>query len=429
MKARTIAAVLAVALLGAPACGRSGKNDNGYRLRLDGRATVQAKGTSHDYDGGDHKVEVGDTVRMLDGSAVLDLPSDRQVLLRAGKADGSVVRVARSPEIVDGDAVVVAGRDGGSFSAGDVDVHLDEGAVRVQRALSVTVAVYRGRATVTTAGRELPGGLPALRQVSIAAAGQVPRAPSPLVYDDRNPDPWDRQFLGDAIDLGLDLDRRSRGLTGQLGPRIRVDAALLDRVLPSLASDPVPVDRVSASSAGEALVGASIAVEASARKALLTAWQQVFDFRAAGAKWGLVALDQQVKRDALKARLDDAAGRSPLLFAATPRQGSGRGGTGLPASGGATTGGAANGTTTTTSPPQSPQQPTPTTVPTPLGPITVPPPPTLPQQPNDDGGSSNDPGSSAPPSAVDVVTGLVDDLLNGGSSTTPTTTPLGGLVP
>jgi hypothetical protein len=396
--------VLAVALLGAPACGRSGGDADSVRLRLDGRASVtDARGT-HPVSGGSHAVATGERIRMLQGTGVLELPHDGAVLLRAGK-HASVVRAARTPEIVDGDAVVEAAKEGTRFAAGGVDVALDEGAVRVQRRLSVTVAVYRGHATVRSAGRELAGGLDALRQVSIPATGQVPRDPSPLLYDDASPDPWDRQFLGDAIDLGRDLERRSRGLTGQLGPRVQVDASLLDRVLPPLVSHDVELARVSGSSPGEAVIGGAIAVESAATKDVTTAWDEVFDFRSAGARWGLVALDQRVKRDALNRRLDDAAGRSPLLFAA---------GTGRSTTGPATTtttapsstpGGRTQppSTTTTTQPPT-----TATTIPTPLGPITVPP-------LGDDGEPAQTP--------VDIVVDLVQNLLGQDSQSD------GGLLP
>jgi hypothetical protein len=429
MRGRAVVVVVALALLGAPACSRGGGGDDAFRLHLDGRATVERDGHARTVADGGHTVAAGDVIRMRAGTGVLELPGDRSVRLRATDRDASVVNVADAPEIVDGDAVVVAGSDGVRFSAGDVEVDLAGGAVRVHRGLSVTVAVYRGKAQVRTAGRGLAGGLAALRQVSIAATGQVPRDPSPLVYDDKHPDPWDREFLGDAIDLGHDLDQRSRGLTGQLGPRAHVDATLLQRVLPPLTKEPVPIERIAGSSAGEAVVGAAIAVEAASKKDLTTAWDEVFDFRADGAKWGLVALDQQVKRAALKARLDDAAGRSPLLFAAGPRRGSGGTGTTTnePSRGGGSAGGSGRGTTTTTPPPQT----SPTTVPTPIGPITVP--PAVPLPPG---------GGSDPSSPTDVITGLVNDLLGPTTTTTtlpptttttPTTAPplidLGGLLP
>ncbi|MEA3054633.1 MAG: putative surface-exposed virulence protein [Actinomycetota bacterium] len=394
---RRALALLAVALLGAPACGRGGHDGNALRLRLDGRASVTtAKGT-RTLSGGSHDVDSGDRVRMLSGTGVLELPHDGKVLLRAGK-HASIVRAATAPQIVDGDAVVEAAGGGGRFSAGGVDVALDEGAVRVQRRLSVTVAVYRGHATVRSAGRELAGGLDELRQISIQATGQVPRDRSPLLYDDAAPDPWDRQFLGEAIDLGRDLERRSRGLTGQLGPRVQVDAALLDRVLPPLADHDVALARVETSSPGEAVIGGAIAVESAATNDVSAAWNDVFDFRDAGARWGLVALDQRVKRDALNARLDDAAGRSPLLFAAGTRA-TQHPTTTRPTPPATSTPGGSGGTSTTTT---TQPQPTPTSVPTPIGPITIPVPPS---------GGESDPAPA--PTPVDIVVDLVRNLLLG----------------
>jgi hypothetical protein len=135
------------------------------------------------------------------------------------------------------------------------------------------------------------------------------------VYDEADPDPWDRRFLGDAIDLGRDLDGLSRGFTAQLGPRARASASLLRDVLPPLAGESAFIDGLvdAQSSPGESLIGAAIVVEASG--GFLQRWTEVFAFRADGARWGLVALDQQVMRDALRGRIDDAVSRSPLLFA------------------------------------------------------------------------------------------------------------------
>ena len=323
MRLRSLAVVVLLALLGAPACSRGGGGDDGFRLQLDGTATITSTSTEGDrtVEAGKHSLAAGDTVRMLDGDAVLGLPGDRSLWLRAGAGDGaaSIVKVADKPDIVDGDAVVMAGSDGMHFTAGDVDVRLAEGAARVQRGLGVTVVVYRGSVEVRSAGRALAGGLPALRQVSVAATGLLPRQPVPLLYDAVQLDAWDQRFLGDAIDLGKFLDKEAKGFTTQIGPRASVDAALLQRVLPPLADERSVPSLLAGTvrSAGEALVGAAIVVE-SGRGSFDERWDDVFSFREAGARWGLVALDQQVKRDALTGRLRDAVGRSPLLFAAGP---------------------------------------------------------------------------------------------------------------
>jgi hypothetical protein len=405
---RTAVALVVLALV-APACSRDGGDDDSYTLTLDGRAEIVQDGATREVDEGDHDVALGDTVRMVEGDAELALPGERSVLLRAGRAGraSTVIDVAAVPDVVEGDAVVVAGDDV-HFTVGDVDVQLADGAARVQRALSVTIAVYAGGAEVRSAGRALPGGLPALRQVSVPATGLLPRTPTPLLYDDKAPDAWDRRFLGDAIDLGAELDRRARGFTGQVGPRVSVDATLLRRVLPPLASESTFGETLLEDvvrSPGEALVGAAIAVEADGVP-FADRWDNVFSFRADGAKWGLVALDQRVQRDALLASINDAFGRSPILFASPSISGGTDGSTPTTAT---TTPGSGDTTTTTTQPDDGGD---PTIPPTTVPPLTIPPitvPPLVPapdDTPPDDQGSAD-----STPDVVDVVGDVVDGLL------------------
>lgn len=406
MRLRTVLAVVVLAVIALPSCGSGGGGDDGFRLELDGRATVTSAKGVRTVKTGKHSLATGDTVRMVAGDAVLGLPGDRTMWLRAGGRDSSVVEVANTPDIVDGDAVVIGGSESVHFTAGAVDVRLAPGAARVHRGLGVTVAVYRGSATVRSAGRALTGGLPALRQVSVAATGLLPRQPVPLLYDAAKPDQWDLRFLGDAIDLGRFLDTEARGFTSQIGPRASVDAALLRRVLPSLADESSVPNKLANTmySAGEALVGSAIVVE-SGRGSFDERWDDVFTFRQAGARWGLVALDQQVRRDALRGRLRDALGRSPLLFAAGPRRPTG-GSTATsttqpqPIGGGGTT-------TTTTSPPTT--DPDPTVPPSTVPPVTTPPltvPPVV--------GTTDPPPGQPPDDLVDLVRGV----------TTLTTLPL-----
>lgn len=413
MRLRTLLAVLVLALLAAPACGSNDRGDDGFRLELDGKARVTSTKGARTVTAGKHSLASGDIVRMLDGDAVLGLPGDRSLWLRADGSDSSIVKVATTPDVIDGDAVVLAGSDDVHFTAGAVDVRLAPGAARVHRGLGVTVAVYRGSADVGSAGRALSGGLAALRQVSIPATGMLPRRPVPLIYDAATPDPWDLRFLGDAIDLGRFLDTEARGFTSQIGPRASVDAAVLQRILPPLATETsVPVKLASTHvSAGEALVGSAIVVE-SGRGSFDDRWDDVFSFREAGARWGLVALDQQVKRDALKGRLRDALGRSPVLFAAGPSR---------PSSGRTTTqtqvppsGGSGGRTSTTTTPPTAP----PTTAPGPTVPPTTVPPTTTPPTtappitlPPIIGGSQSDPNGAPTTEPAGLVDHIVDLLV------------------
>jgi hypothetical protein len=371
MRAPRLVALAAVALASVPACSRGGGDDDSFQLELDGRAEIVAvDGDRREVDDGDHRVAFGDTIDMLEGTGELALPGDRALLLRGGGSDATSVLVGATPEVLAGDAVVVAG-EAVDVSVGDVDVALERGAARLQRGISVTVGVYEGVADIRAAGRTFDGGLRALRQLSVPATGVLPREAVPIVYDEDNPDAWDLRFLGDAIDLGDELDRQSRGFTGQLGPGARGDASLLRRVLPDLDFDGLD-DVLSGGrtrTPGESLVGAAIVLESGAPTT--ARWNEVFTFREAGAQWGLVAFDQAVARGALLDAIRGAFGRSPLLFAAGP------GSSGGTPTTSPTTAPPTSPTTSTTQPddgddPDEPEPPV-TIPPVTIPPITVPP--------------------------------------------------------
>jgi len=390
-RTRALAALAVASLLLGPACSKVGDDDDGFRLTVDGTAEVGDRTLGE----GEHSIDDGETVRVVEGDATLSMPGDREVLLR----DGSSLLVGEEPELLDGDAVVVAA-DATRVVAGDVEVAVDEGAARLQRGVGTTVAMYGGAADIASAGRSLSGGLRALRQVTVASEGQLPREPSPLVYAED--DDWDRDFLGDAISLSGALDGLSRGFTAQLGPAAQVDADLLADVLPIEVDD----DLVSGAdrSPGEVLVGAAIVAESG--RDVADGWADVFGFREDGAEWGLVALDQEVERDPLLGTLDGAFDASPLLFSVADDVD-----VAGPSFGTTVTTTPSGTTTTTTAPPggddpgdEPPEEEPPITIP----PITIP--PILPED------SPDDPESDDP---VEVVTDLVGDLLGD---------PLGGLL-
>lgn len=383
MRRRLLSLVAVGALLVGPACSRGGDDDDGFRLTLDGKAEVGDRAV----DDGEHTVEEGETIRMLAGEATLSMPGDRAVLLR----DDTSLVADDEPELLDGDAVLVA-KDETRMLTGDVEVAVEDGAARLQRGVGTTVAMYRGDGTIASGGRALDGGLRALRQVTVATEGQLPREPSPLVYDET--DSWDRDFLGEAISLGRALDGLSRGFTAQLGPSAELDAELLSDVLPIEVDDSLIAEEDR--SPGETLVGAAIIVESG--DDVDEGWDEVFGFRDDGAEWGLVAFDQQVERDPLLGTLDGAFDESPLLFGLggdDDLAGPGDGGTSP-----TTTPGGGSTTTTTTPPPDDdpPEDDPPVTVP----PITVP--PIVPEDPPDD---------EEPEDPVDGVADLVGDLLDG----------------
>src|SRR5204863_2152832 len=150
--------------------------------------------------------------------------------------------------------------------------------------------------------------VPALRQAGVPGPGLLPPAPTPLDY--RADNPWDHRYLGDAIDLGDELQARSQGFTAQLGPDEGHTAGFYRQLLPALEREPSFTQAMLQPdmSPGDTLVGAAITVEGK-NGSFLDRWRSVFGFHAQGARWGLVALDQHVTRGPLLSEVDDALGR------------------------------------------------------------------------------------------------------------------------
>ena len=122
------------------------------------------------------------------------------------------------------------------------------------------------------------------------------RRPAPLSYD--ADDAWDRRFLSDAIELGNELEARSKGFSAQVSPGRRPHRRVPARgCCPTSPPSPTFVAALfdPKRAPGESLVGAAIALEGT-RGTFAERWAGVFGFRDEGAQWGLVALDQGVTR-------------------------------------------------------------------------------------------------------------------------------------
>lgn len=303
MRAR--AALLGVLVAGGlVACGGDDGPDP-WTLEVTGTTVVERDGDARELDGGSHKVEAGDRVEVVDGRAVLALPDDAALELRSGvgRADDSVLRVGDTPELLDGELLLVGAQESTAVTAGAAEVSVAEGALRVRRGASVTVGVYRGSPTLTARGRDVDGLRP-LRQATITDSGSLPRELQPVSYDANAPDPWDKRFLGDAIDLDVQIELR-RAAVAQGAPRTD-----LLPVVRELAGD-VPIDP--ARSVTETVVGAAIA-GAGDDDEVATRWLETFAFRDAGAPWGVVALDQQADRGEVLGGLDDVVRRLRQRF-------------------------------------------------------------------------------------------------------------------
>lgn len=394
---RLAAAVIGVILIAGAACSNDDVRDGeavvtiepGSRVligeRDQGLRTVEGRRT----------VRLGAQVKVLAGSASIALGDGGRLEVRKG----SEIDIGSPVSLVADDLLVTSGNQPLKVAVAGSQVVVD-GVARLTRDLAVSAAAYRGSATMRSAARSLK--VPALRQAEVPSLGVLPAAPEPLDYD--TADAWDRRFLGVAMELGEQLESRSKGFTNQLPHGEGTTPGFYRVLLPALENEPAfSEDLVSATrDPGDTLVGAAITVNGKLGT-FAERWANVFAFKAQGASWGLVALDQQVNdADGLVRTVDLAIGSQSFAFAPTPA-------VAVPA--------AQPGSAPRVAPTPEPTPPARTPAPMPAPPATPaagPPPllrlPELPEliPPPD----PNNPGLLAP--LLDVVTDTLSGLLAGG---------------
>jgi len=364
----TAVAIPVVLLAGIVAVVRHGEDGPGVaqaRLVVDGSAVVVRADGPEERVTDEAVVDFGDSVRVTDGTAVVELATGARYELRHRGGTGSELVVADPPELLGGDALVAEG-----FPAA---IRVGTATLRAQGPLEVrageeSAASYGGGAGVAGVGDVAT--LPALRQLVLVSGAM----PEPIRFD--GTDPWDRRFLGEAIAFGEQLEALARGYTSDLPPGGGRTEGFFRSVVPALAGEREFGEDLldPARPPGETLVGAAIAVQGR-RGEFRERWSAVFAFRAAGAAWGIVALDQGVSSAPVLETIELAIdGPDPTTTTTRPRARSG----------------ATSTTTSTTSPPS--------------GPTTAPPspPPTAPEQP---------PGLLDP--VTDPAGGAVEGLLDG----------------
>ena len=345
---------------------------------MDGRAEVASPGAKAEVERGSRAVKFGQRVKVLEGTAVIRLDRGRQLDLRTGTnvvlqdaaKDGN--RPVSQPQLLENDLLVQAPPGNRlTVSTEGTDVIVSSSA-RISRGPVLVVSSYGGDVELRSGDRSTT--LSGLREVTVDADGRIVAGPVPLSYDAN--DPWDRRLLGEAIDVGNDLEARSKGFTAQLGANDGRTVGFLTGLLPALANQPSfgPGLFDAARPPGESLVGAAIAL-AGSQGTFEQRWAGIFGFRDQGAQWGLVALDQGVVRAPLLGAIDTAIGRGPRSFEPEPLPGDGgvAAGGGSGPGGGVTSGssGSPSSGTTIVGGSGSPgvSSPVPTTVPPATGPI------------------------------------------------------------
>lgn len=369
MRLRSLVAVaLAVAAVAPAGCSDRQPKVGEARLEVDGLAIVDRLGGAQETVKDKAYVRPGDRVEISKGTGRMVLRDGNRLELRAGVdyAANTMVVMARAPVLEAGDLLVTAPKTL-TISAAGTTLEVAAGAAQVSRSLGMGVAAYDGIVHLSSAG--ITRDVPALREMRVPALGRPPRLPRPLDY--RASDPWDRRFLGEAIDLGRTLEALANGYTQNLNPGEGRTPGFFRIVLPGLDKQPAfGADLIDLTKPpGETLIGAAI-TELGRRGGFVDRWRSVFGFRDQGAEWGLVALDQGVSGTPLLGAIEQAVSFSPLGFAA-PR--GARSPADLGGGGGSTT------TTAPTTPPTtSPTTPPPTTPPPTTPPTTVPPNPLTP---------------------------------------------------
>lgn len=304
---RLVAVCAAVLALGLAGCSKHALKPGEGNLDANGRVQLVTADQPWHFVSGEHKVRSGDRVRVLQGTARVTFTNNRTVELRRG----STLEVRRQPVLLGGDALVTTPDTPLTVGAAGTDVHV-AGASKISRGLAVAASAYSGSLDIDSVGHRLH--VPHLRTAAVTAPGFVPDRPSPMTYDAS--DSWDRRFLGDAIELGDELLTRSRGFTQNLTPDEGRTAGFYRQLIPALGGEPgFTQDLVDGRpSAGDVLVGSAIALQGRGGD-FRSRWSEIFTFYDEGARWGLVALDQDIRdRPQLLSVVDVAIGRAPSLF-------------------------------------------------------------------------------------------------------------------
>lgn len=307
-----LAAVLFTAVIAALAVGCSdgnvGTNEAAVEIAEGSRVLIAEPGDDLSLADGTVTVDFGTEVKVLAGWATVTLADGSTLEVR----DGTEMEIGTPVSLVADDVLVTSGKAPVVVEAAgsEFTVH---GVAQISRDLAVSASSYRGDVSVRSAARELR--VPALREANVAALGVVPTSPEPLDYDAS--DPWDRRFLAGAIELGDQLEAKSTGFTESLGRDQGRTAGFYRVLLPELENEPLFDEHLLAPGLrpGEALVGATIALRGRSGD-FDDRWAAVFGFRSQGARWGLVALDQQVSdTSGLLESVNAAIGRQGFAFA------------------------------------------------------------------------------------------------------------------
>jgi hypothetical protein len=241
-----------------------------------------------------------DQVRVIDGSAILQLPHNSKIELRSGSA--VTINGAAEPEIGlnDGDLLVDTGRGDTLSVDGGTSLIAVAGSAKLRRGVSLAAGVYDGTARFQHNDQGLT--IPQYRQAAVVGTGIMPQAPEPLSLSAS--DEWDRRELGPvmALDEQLTLFAHSFEADAPASPA----PEFYKDISPAVAQLPITPDLLGGRAPGENLIGFTLV--GLDKGDFLARFQQVFGFRSQGASWGLVAADRNINATPVLNDLEEALG-------------------------------------------------------------------------------------------------------------------------
>ena len=253
---------------------------------------------------GNEVIEVGDADEALEPQDLVVTGSDGDAILNL--EEGRTLTVARKSRLRIRSTTMVEAQQGGLLATAeapmsvlfdDVTARFSSAQFRLDRGFgSARAASYRGPVRLESPG-EPRVTLRGLFQVDVAA-GDLPQSSVPYQLSFR--DPWDKQHLGDVVDLTQTLDQLATGFERQVGnTRPGLD------YFSDLSSGNVSFMRPYMSrSVADLLVAFTIADNAPGGS-MKRSFRAAFDYLDDGASYGVAATILKAKSSPLVAQLEE----------------------------------------------------------------------------------------------------------------------------
>ncbi|HEY3239528.1 MAG TPA: hypothetical protein VGL92_08195 [Acidimicrobiia bacterium] len=295
-------AIIAVMLAGVVVVGvdRTGVSVQPGEARLEARGIVEVSvdGASFVRAQGSQILSHDDRVRVLDGTARLELPNSSMAELRAGSAVSIADGGDAALVLESGDLLVEAPRDTVEVDGGTALISV-VGAAKLRRNASLVAGVYDGNVMLVRDANRFP--VPRYRQAAAAGTGLLPDTADPLLLS--RDDEWDRRMLPEVLDLDTQLSALGQSFEKTVPAGAEVTPAVYAAMVPEVAGNVTP-PLLSGRAPAENLIG--LVLVALDKGDFKTRVERVFGFRSAGASWGLVAADRNLNPIPVLGHLESA---------------------------------------------------------------------------------------------------------------------------